>query len=224
MKRCLIPFCALLALALGLPLRAGASCDQAICLMSAEALALDHLITFDDMQSPPGIDAKIDGLVVLKGARFGEHFAGQVVSENGVFDTVSGAALSPLTAVPGPPGRSLGVIRFPGNKLLVGQGPKGFPHLSAVGEGAIAIEFDNDQAALAFDLRGGEQGEMVVIFLRRDGVEIARLRVGPLAEERYGFARGGGADPDIAGVLILNTDPEGISIDNLAFDRSQLTG
>ena len=199
------------------------ACDLPICLVARDDLGLAHIITFDDVQSSLGLGSPIDDLLIRPGARFGERFAGQTVTANGNFDTIAGAALSPLTAIPGNPGETLGAMRLPGTTVLHGHGPARFPRVEAVGEGAIAIEFDHDQAALAFDLRGGENGTLTVTFLRRDGSEIVRLRLADLGEERYGFARGSGI-ADIAGILLQNDDPEGISIDNLAFDQGQLTG
>lgn len=198
-------------------------CGQPVCLVSRQSLALAHVITFDDVQSSLGIGHPIDDLLVRPGARFGERFSGQSLLPEGDFDRVSGAPLAPLTAIPGAPGATLGAMRLGPTTVLQGHGPRAFPRVEAVGEGAIAVEFDNDQAALAFDLRGGEQGDIEITFLRRDGSEITRLRIGPLAEETYGFARSGNVS-DIAGILITNSDPQGIAIDNLAFDKGQLTG
>lgn len=199
------------------------ACAAPVCLVSRDHLALAHVITFDDIQSGFGIGHPIDTLLIRPGARFGERFSGQTLTPEGDFDRVSGAALSPLTAIPGAPGATLGALRLGPTIVLQGNGPRAFPRTEAVGEGAIAVEFDNDQAALAFDLRGGEAGSLEVTFLRRDGSEIARLVLSPLHEESYGFARQGNIS-DIAGILITNTDPQGVAIDNVAFDKGQLTG
>jgi hypothetical protein len=198
-------------------------CGMPVCVVARDSLGLAHVITFDDVQSSLGLGRPIDELLIRPGARFGERFAGQVIEADGNYDRISGVALSPLTAIPGGPGETLGAMRLPGTTVLHGHGPARFPRVEAVGEGAIAIEFDHDQAAFAFDLRGGERGTMTVIFLRRDGSEITSLRLSNLGEERYGFARSSGI-ADIAGIVILNDDPQGIAIDNLAFDKGQLTG
>ncbi|MDU8926425.1 hypothetical protein RXV86_03410 [Alisedimentitalea sp. MJ-SS2] len=192
-------------------------------MVSRDQLALAHVITFEDVRSSLGIGHPIDDLLVRPGARFGERFAGQSLSYSGDYDRVTGPALSPLTAIPGAPGATLGAMKIGPTTVIQGHGPGAFPRTEAVGEGAIAIEFDNDQAAIAFDLRGGEDGTLDISFLRRDGTEITRLRIGALSEESFGFVRRGNV-PDIAGILILNDDPQGISIDNLAFDKGQLTG
>ena len=206
------------------PVRADTSaCAEPICLVSREHLSLAHVITFDDVRSSIGVGHPIDDLLIRPGARFGERFVGQTLRSEGDYDRIIGAAASPLTAIPGAPGATLGAMRLGPTTVLQGHGPRAFPRVEAVGEGAIAIEFDTDQAALAFDLRGGEDGAIEVSFLRRDGSEITRLRIGPLAEESYAFVRQGNI-PDIAGILITNSDPQGVSIDNLAFDKGQLTG
>ena len=198
-------------------------CGLPVCVVARDDLGLAHMITFEDVQSSLGVGHPVEGILVRPGARFGERFAGQQIKTAGDFDDVSGAALSPLTAIPGDPGANLGAMRLPGTIVLHGHGPARFPRTEAIGEGAIAIEFDDDQGALAFDLRGGEHGSLTVIFLRRNGSEIARLRLADLGEERYGFTRPPG-EADIAGILLLNDDPEGIAIDNLAFDKGQITG
>lgn len=217
------PICLSLCLGPISALRAEAPCGDAVCLVARDTLSLSHLIDFDDVPNSLGIGSQIDAVLARPGARFGERFAGQALLAEGDYDRITGAALAPLTAVPGAPGQSLGAMRLPGTVVLHGHGPRGFPRVEAVGEGTIAIEFEHDHGALAFDLRGGERGQATVVFLRRDGSEITRLSLGPLGEESYGFLRNADA-PDIAGVLILNDDPQGIAIDNLAFDDPRLTG
>ena len=202
---------------------AGPDCDGAVCLVARDSLVLAHVITFEDVQSSLGVGYPIDEVLVRPGARFGERFSGQSLLADGDYDRVTGAALAPLTVIPGAPGATLGAMRLGPTNVLHGHGPRGFPRVEAIGEGAIAVEFDNDQAALAFDLRGGEQGALDITFLRRDGTEIARLRISPLGEESYAFARAGNI-ADIAGLRSLNSDQQGVAIDNLAFDKDQLTG
>lgn len=206
------------------PAQAGtAECGQPVCLVARDSLALAHIITFDDVASSMGLGRPIDTLLTRPGARFGERFAGQILMAEGDFDRVGGAAFSPLTVIPGAPGQTLGAMRLPDTTVLQGLGNRSFPMIEAAGEGMIAVEFEDDQAALAFDLRGGEAGSATVVFLRRDGREISRLTIGPLGEDSYGFLRSDWA-ADIAGFLIFNADPQGVAIDNLAFDDTQLTG
>ena len=100
--------------------------------------------------------------------------------------------------------------------VLVGYGTAGFPKRDAQGEGAIAVQFDRDQPALAFDLRGGEGGTAQVQFLRRDGSVITTLQLGPLAEDTFGFVRNDDTS-DIAGFVLTNSDDQGLALDNLRF-------
>ena len=212
----LIPTLALAASLAALP---AAACETPVCLVGADTLSLARVITFDDQPSSFGVGRQIDGLLIQPGVSFGERFAGQTLSREGNFDRVGGTARTPLTLLPGAPGQTLGILRLMATSVLHGHGPEGFPKPEATGEGAIAVLFENDQSALAFDIRGGELGEARVTFLRRDGRPIHTLRLGPLAGASYGFQR---LDDiaDIAGLVIENSDPEGIAMDNLRFERN----
>ena len=199
------------------------ACDTAVCLVDPDTLHFTRVITFDDLPSSPGIGRQIDTVLVQPGARFGERFLGQTLFNTGDFDLVQGPALPPLTAIAGAPGQSLGSIRLASTTVLHGHGPRGFPNPEAVGEGAISVVFDRDQTAFGFDIRGGESGAATVVFLRRDGSIIASLGLGPLAEKSYAFVRRMGEN-DIAGFLFENTDPQGVSLDNLRFENNQVIG
>mgnify|MGYP001819688643 CR=1 FL=1 len=199
--------------------RAAMACGAAICIVDAEALALSRLISFEDTRAGLGPGHQVDGLLVLEGARFGDHFAGQTVVQAGDFDQIEGTPLKPLTLVAEDKRTGLALVYMSGNTVLNGYGAAGFPRRHAQGEGAIAWMFDEDQSAISFQLRGGEGGEARAQFLRRDGSEIATLALGPLGEGEIGFARAGGVG-DIAGVVITNTDPQGLALDNLRFGRA----
>ena len=54
------------------------------------------------------------------------------------------------------------------------------------------------------------------LFLRRDGSVIAQLPVKDLREYSVGFERRNGLS-DIAGLVIMNTDPQGLALDNFRF-------
>lgn len=207
-------FCALL---LG---GAAQACETAICMVRYSTLDLARLITFDDLASAPGPGRKVDDVLILPGARFGERFAGQTRSAAGDFDLIGGVANAPLTAIGGGVGETLGIKRLPDTTVLHGHGPRRFPARDAIGEGAIAVLFDHDQSALGFHLRGGEAGFATVMFLRRDGSLIQSFRLGPLGEDRFGFARADDLS-DIAGFVLYNADPEGLAIDNLIFDAPE---
>ncbi|SFM40179.1 hypothetical protein [Shimia aestuarii] len=198
---------------------ASAACEAPICVVDADTLFLARTITFDDQPSSFGVGRQVEDVLIQPGVSFGERFAGQSLTREGNYDRVGGTALAPLTVIPGAPGQTLGILRLMATSVLHGHGPEGFPKREATGEGAIAALFENDQSAIAFDIRGGEQGEATVTFLRRDGHPIHSLRLGPLAEATYGFKRRDDIS-DIAGLVIENADPEGIALDNLRFDRN----
>lgn len=198
-----------------LPLPAWA-CGEPVCRVDPGSLDLAHVITFDEVPSGWDPGHRLDDLLQLPGASFGERFAGQHLGAAGNFDTVTGPALPPLTLLPGAPGQSLSVVRMFGSNILNGYGPVGFPQVDAQGEGAIAVLFDTDQPALSFQVLGGEGGWMQVQFLRRDGSEIHVIVIDNLGPGSVGFRRQ--ADiPDIAGIVVTNVDPQGIAIDNVRF-------
>lgn len=194
------------------------ACGGAVCLVNPDSLSLPQIITFDDIRSGAGPGHHVDDVLPLPGARFGERFAGQAVAPSGTHDEIVGDALNPLTMMPGAKGQNLSLVKFSGNTVLNGYGAAGFPRRDAQGEGAIAVLFDQDQSALAFDLRGGEAGSAIVSFHRRDGTLIGQVPVEPTGEFSLGFLRTGGA-ADIAGFVLTNSDPQGIAIDTLRFGK-----
>ena len=198
------------------------ACDRPICIIDPTELHFGRIITFDDQPGNFGPGLRIDGLLILPGASFGERMAGQVLTADGDFDRVTGPASPPLALVPGAAGQGLSVLRITGATLLSGTGPRGFPTPLANGEGAIAILFDADQAAFRLDLRGGEGGVAHLLFLARDGSLIDEIDLSALAEMPYGFARNAPVG-NIAGVVISNHDPEGIALDGVAFDSGAET-
>ncbi|NNE54042.1 MAG: hypothetical protein HKN30_16770 [Sulfitobacter sp.] len=209
-------FLALLCLALP----SGAlACGAPVCLVDPDSLNLPQVITFDDVRSGAGPGHLFDDVLPLQGATFGERFAGQRITGPGPHDEVTGEAYGPLTMLPGAEGENLSVVHFSGNSVLNGYGVVGYPRRDAQGEGAIAVLFDEDQSALAFDLRGGEAGVAYVTFHRRDGSLIGQVPVEPTGEFSVGFLRSGGA-ADIAGFVLTNKDPQGMAIDTLRFGKT----
>ncbi len=194
------------------------ACGAPVCLVGPDTLLLPQVISFDNIQSGAGPGFNVDDILPLRGAAFGERFAGQSVAANGPHDRIEGTAFGPLTLVPGAKGQNLSVVHFGGNTMLNGYGPAGYPKREAQGEGAIAVLFDQDQSALAFDLRGGEAGVALVQFIRRDGSLIGTVPVEPTGEFAVGFERARGI-ADIAGIIITNTDPQGLAIDTLRFGK-----
>lgn len=207
-----------IAILLTLCATSAAACDAGVCRVDPDTLILPQIITFDHTRSSFGPGHNIDGLLVLPGASFGDHFAGQRIIADATFDAFDGTPLSPLTVLPGPPGQNLSVVRDAGNAFLNGYGISGFPRRDSQGEGAVAVLFDDDQSALAFELRGGEGGAAMVHFFRRDGKILATIRIAPTGEFSVGFQRNG-AFADIAGLIVTNTDPQGMAIDTLRFGK-----
>lgn len=198
-----------------LPLPALA-CGEPVCLVDPERLDLAHVITFDEVPSGWDPGHRVDEPLALPGASFAERFAGQSLGAEGDFDTVTGPGFGPLTLMPGAPGETLSVVRLFGSNILNGYGPAGYPNVNAQGEGAIAVLFDTDQSALSFQVLGGEAGRARVQFLRRDGSEIHVIVIEDLGPVTLGFLRAGDV-ADIAGLVITNTDPQGLAIDNVRF-------
>lgn len=193
------------------------ACDRPICMVDPASIHHTRTITFDDQASSYGPGRPQTGTVILPGAAFGEFFAGQTLEFQGNFDRVTGRPLAPLS-VQTSTDKSLSIIRLPDTNVLSGYGPSGYPKNSATGEGAIAVLFERDQHSLRFDLRGGEGGNAVVVFLRRDGSTLDTWVIGPLAEDAYAFE-----GRDIAGFVITNDDPDGIAFDTLAFEKADQT-
>ncbi len=219
MQRLALSFFCLLAT----PLAAQDTCSRAVCEVPHDSLRFTKIIDFDDVMSNMGIGSSIDEVLIRDGAVFGERFAGQQREENGDYDVISGAPFVPLQVLDGGPGQTLGAMHLPGTIVLHGHGHRTYPRVEAVGEGSIAVLFDRDQPSLSFDIRGGEQGYATVRFMRRDGSMIDTLTLGPLGEDSFGFARQK-MQPDIAGFILLNTDPQGVALDNLRFEGFDLLG
>lgn len=208
----------MMSLVLALVPGAALACTAPVCLVDPNSLNLPRVITFEDTRSGAGPGYYIEDILPLEGATFGERFAGQSLTGQSTHDEVTGNAFAPLTMMPGAAGQNLSVVHFYGETVLNGYGAAGFPRREGQGEGAIAVLFDRDQSALAFDLRGGEAGAASVTFYRRDGLMIGTVPIEPTGEFTVGFLRSTG-EADIAGFILTNTDPQGIAIDTLRFGR-----
>lgn len=195
------------------------ACETQVCVVDPESLQLPEVITFEDTRSSRGPGHPVPDLLQLNGAAFGERFAGQTVTSEGDFDRIAGEALAPLTLMPGAAGQNLSVVYFRGNNVLNGYGVAGYPRRHAQGEGAISFLFAENQSALAFQIRGGEEGGAKVTFLARDGSVIAKLDLPNPGEHAFGFVRASGS-ADIAGVSVTNADPQGIALDNVRFGKA----
>jgi hypothetical protein len=172
-----------------------------------------------------------------QGVRVASHFQGQTLGiltqrDGARFDTLTTVqATAPLSPEMGPDGQGLAITHHKGfgSNAAFPVGPDGFAAISGRGEGALAVLFDHGQRATGFlthsdyddplGSRSARRGGIEVIFLTREGDVLARissdLQQGITA---YGFETTSGA-PDIAGFVILNTDPGGIAVDDILFAR-----
>jgi len=212
-----------LALLSATPFAAQAACERPVCLADPDSLTFSKLIDFNDVMAALGLGSRLDEVLIRDGTVFGERFAGQTRHADGDFDVITGKPLLPLTVLDGGEGQTLGAMHVRGSIVLHGHGPRVFPKVEAVGEGSIAVLFERDQPALAFDIAGGEQGFASIQFINRQGEQIDTVTFGPLSETSYAFTRQK-MQPDIAGFILLNTDPQGISVDNLRFEGFDLMG
>jgi hypothetical protein len=206
------------------------------------ARELDGRITFDSLprRAEPGF--AFDAPMRLGRAWLGERFAGQTARitttrDGARFDAIGPSLPAvPLAVVPGPPGRNLSVAfhRGFGSNALFPLGPAGFPALAARGEGAVAVLFDTDQRGLGFRLHSDypdplgadtrRRGGARVMFFARSGAPLSVIdHVLPRGASQWGYRAAPGA-PGIAGMLILNTDPGGIAIDDILYALWPLLG
>ena len=177
-----------------------------------------------------------------EGIAVASHFAGQgtaILSRRagGRFDTLTETrALSPLRLETGPPDQGIAIAQHRGfgSNAVFPIGPDGFAALSGRGEGALAILFDDDQRAVGLLVhsdypdplgnRPTPPGTVEVILMARDGRVLARpvegLSPGITA---LGYQTESGL-PGIAGLVVLNTDPGGIAVDDILFARAARLG
>ena len=176
------------------------------------------------------------------GIRVASHFKGQTLgivtqSSGARFDTITNAqATAPLSLAMGPDGQGLAVAYHNGfgTNAAFPIGPDGFAVISGRGEGALAILFDHDQRATGFlahsdyaaplGTRPARRGAIEVVFMSREGHVLARIEAGlEQGITALGFETASGA-PEIAGLVILNTDPGGIAVDDILFARAPMVG
>ncbi|WP_149866285.1 hypothetical protein [Tropicimonas marinistellae] len=204
------------------------------------ALRLELLQVVDFERLPPRDEPgfNLDMPLYARGAWIGERFAGQdVVPLATGHDDIDGAPDGPnLRIAGGAEKRNLSVARHRGfgSNALFPLGETGFPELHARGEGALAILFDHDQAAVGFRVHAGypaplgtttvHTGHVEVRFFARDGRRIASLQHEPgRGISEFGYRTQTGR-AEIAGILILNTDPGGIAVDDIIFALPGLLG
>ncbi len=195
---------------------AAQACLRPVCAVSPDELSLAQVQDFEKLAGGYGPGRLYRRVIEAGDVSFGEHFAGQTRGAGGAYDRIGGAATAPLRLAPVPKGELLSVTRIDQSRVLNGQGPAGFPKREAEGEGAIAVLFVDDQAALSLDIVGGEGGTGWLLFLSRDGAVLDRHELTDLREETRAFHTAGMV-PLIAALVLTNDDPEGIAIDNLRY-------
>ena len=185
------------------------------------SLTVGQTIDFESITGGPPPGTNYDGILNFGGILIGERFAGQTLGFSGNSDVLSGSPNGPLSVIAGATNQNLVITTSPLEGVLTnavaGLGRLGFPDFQAVGEGAVAILFDNDQSQFGFQSVGGNLGTANFDFFRRDGSLIEALTPTNLTSNSFGFARDGGIN-DIAGISIWNTDLGGIGFDNIIFD------
>ena len=186
-----------------------------IVAVNPDSVPCTFMATFEDVLGGNAPGTNYDGLLWSGGIQFAERFVGQTLSYNGNFDVVSGNPSNPLTLQTGLPGQNLDVFDYTTN-VLTGLGPLGFPDIDAIGEGSMALVLPTPQSSVSFQLVGGNGGSATLGFYGADGSLIDNIVVSGLAEFRYGFATADGKK-SITGILIQNTDPSGIGVDNICF-------
>jgi hypothetical protein len=194
-------------------------------------LAKPHVIVdFESFPTLPEPGRSIDGLMDFGSAVIGETLVGQAVATLGgggtFWDAPGGAAAAtaPLRPLPGPEGQNHAVAFHAGfgSNALFPLGPRGFGAIEGRGEGMAALYFPEDVAGFGVKLHADyadplgtrpPPGTATFWFYDRAGQMLdaltVALRTGVQSE---GFAM---THPGIAGVLISNTDPGGIAIDDI---------
>jgi hypothetical protein len=179
----------------------------------------DTLIDFTTVSSSLDPGTNYDTTLKVKIASFGERFGGQTVSSSGDFDVLSGNPTAPLTLQAGAPGQNFTIFNGNGSNNIAGIGYLGYPNASALGEGCIAVLFDEDQSEVGFDDTGTNGGYWTITFYRRNGTLISSITTGGFGA--HGFRRDNDIK-DIAGFTVTNTDPYGESFTNFRYGQSGL--
>lgn len=173
-------------------------------------------VTFGGVAGGPAPGTNYDGLLVIDGVAFGERFAGQTVTANGVFDEIGGAPTGPLTLLPGEAGHNVVVFTSPAGPVLGGLGTLGFPASDANGEGAFSILFPTLQSEFGLRLTGGHGGNAFISFFGSDGTVLGSTTLTSLPLlSSYGFTS---TNADIRGVSFWNADVTGVGLAGIRFN------
>jgi hypothetical protein len=208
---------------------APAAADVAIQGIDPTTLTVGGSITFGTF----GADlSNHDGLLSVSGGTFAERFVSQSLSAAGDFDVLSDGPTVPLSLQAGATNQNLSTVFDPPSNAVVLAGVSaaggsdvsgaggGFPAFNAIGEGSIALLFDQDQFELGFSITGANGGTASVDFFRRDGslLQTIVLQLANVPDpQAYAFRRVGDVR-DIAGISIQNDDPGGIGFVKFLID------
>ena len=191
-------------------------------------------VTFNLLPALPEPGHNLDQGFAFAGGRVGERFAGQRVeiveqAPGLLHDRVTGVPAAPLALETGDEGHGLSVSfhRAFRSNALYPLGPKGYPLAEARGEGSAALLFAQDSCAVALRLHteylddlgtnADHVGDVRLTFYARDGRELGRAQLAPPGGiSGHGFETADGA-ARIAGLLVENLDPGGISLDDIRF-------
>ncbi len=214
----------------------GAVAAADIVRVSYGALTGDYTETLEVFDSGFGFEgANYDGVVANGfGLAMGERFAGQSVSDGtnqsgfGIHDVISGTPDGPLSLAVGAANQNLVIgdttqAGGTGNAIS-GLSSVGYPEFTAIGEGAVAMLFDFDQRDIGFTTFGAwEPGDLRADFYDRSGALLGTVIIDEIADGGFGFATSDGSAA-IAGVVLTNTEGEGISYDNVRYSTVPVPG
>jgi hypothetical protein len=190
------------------------SLTMALGMLAVSAPARPQSITVTPVASPLPVAATFDGaninhagILYFPGGAAGESFPGQTVTEVGGFEIVAGIPSNPLTLLT--PGANDGVWCYQDELQGVANGTT----VGDIGEGAISFFLQHDHSSIGIDINKTDSGTVVMQFFSRVGspFQIVTLSTG-IGAQSYTFTANAGS---IAGVTITNSDPSGISVDNL---------
>lgn len=197
--------------------------------VSYASLTGEYTETFEAFDSgQPFIGANYDGVVENGlGLSIGERFTGQAVGDgtnqsgSGVHDVVTGLPSGPLSLALGAANENLVIgdttpVGGTGNAIS-GLSSVGWPDFQSIGEGAAAFLFAVGQPDVGFTTFGAlDGGDLQADFYDRAGTLLGSITIDEIRDGGFGFATSDGS-ASIAGVVLTNTEAEGISFDNVRY-------
>ena len=206
------------AAGIGLALFGTTAVQAQVTQVDYNTLTGTQFVSLNSITATSGAGTNYDGIIIIDGIGFGEHFVGQTVTPLGNFDQLGGTPTGDLSLRPGEPGQNIVGLLSPAGAVLSGVGPSGYPVFDAIGEGAVSILFSSDQSEFGFRLTGGHGGNAFVNFFRDDGSVINSFTLSSLPlVGLFGFSRDGGVH-DIRGVSIWNDDLTGVGLTGFRHD------